>query len=118
MLKAVFYGNKFYDRSSTMFSPLYTEGGFRSDWGKISIALENGEEVSIRPAYKDEYDALKKRLDEYIDEQASDKSWANHPWVYGLGNLEKDGEGYKGSWDGKYYSQSDLDEAVRKAKDF
>jgi hypothetical protein len=117
MLWVVYYGREFYDRSSTMFGSMYTEDGKRTDWGKIEIELEHGERVTIRGCTTIEFDALKDKLDRYIDEAAAGTNWISHPWVYGLGNLEVDGDGYKG-WGGKHYSKEEVAEAVRKAKDF
>jgi len=116
-MELIFVGEEFYSRSSTMMSSLYTTDFQRYDWGFVQRDLRNGMEIHIRPAYKGEYDALKKELDRRIDESASAKNWSGHPWVYGLGNLEKDGEGYKDTR-GNHYTYLELEEAVRKAKDF
>jgi len=64
-MKVIFIGDRFYEDSGTIMSPVYEikEGGIaRTDWGFITIALRNGEEVHIRPATKDEMKAFELRL--------------------------------------------------------
>lgn len=46
-------------------SSLYTEDGSRSDWGKVNVALRNGEEIHIRQATEKELEMANKQL-EYI----------------------------------------------------
>lgn len=60
-MKLFYIGDAFYQKSGTMMGPIYhdeprpPEGGYyRSDWGKVSIALRDGEEVHIRQATADE----------------------------------------------------------------
>jgi hypothetical protein len=53
----VFIGEMFYRKSGTIMSSLYEiiNGEFyRTDWGKVQIALENGNKINIRPATKQE----------------------------------------------------------------
>lgn len=113
----IFVGDEFYSRSSTMMSSLYTTDFQRYDWGYVQRDLRNGIEIHIRPANTQEYEHLKAKLDAYIDDAASSKSWSGHPWVYGLGNLEKVTGGYQ-DFNGNFFNEEGLIEAVRKAKDF
>jgi len=64
MLKLLYIGNEFYYKSRTIMSSVYTLNGKRSDWGKIQIALEEGEEVHIRPATPNELRHYEKKLAE------------------------------------------------------
>lgn len=64
----IFVGEHFYHDSSTMMSPIYERlinGQFlRSDWGKLGIMLEEGYNVMILQATKDEqkyFDGLLKQ---------------------------------------------------------
>ena len=53
MIEVVFIGSHFYWESGTMMSPIYlrkAKGLTRYDWGKMQIALGQGEEVHIRQA--------------------------------------------------------------------
>lgn len=52
----VYIGRHFYHESGTSMGCLYTEDGFRSDWGKVELAVESGETVTIRPATVQEDD--------------------------------------------------------------
>lgn len=61
-MKLVFIGDDFYHNSGTIMSSLYTEDGQRSDWGKVKIALRNGEKVCIRPATEKELESAKETL--------------------------------------------------------
>lgn len=57
MIELIFIGNQYYLASGTRMSSLYhptSEGFSRWDWGKVSVALENGQEVRIRPATEEE----------------------------------------------------------------
>ena len=49
-VKLIFIGNKFYNKSGSVMSSIYTEHGERFDWGFVEVALEEGKEVHIRPA--------------------------------------------------------------------
>jgi hypothetical protein len=70
-MKLFFIGDKFYSESGTMMSSIYhvektTKGDhYRSDWGKVQIALESGEEVNIRPATDSEMLWAYKHLENY-----------------------------------------------------
>jgi hypothetical protein len=63
LLKLVYVGDHFYLDSGTIMSSLYTEDGMRSDWGKVNVALRNGEGVHIRQANEKELDLAKKQLE-------------------------------------------------------
>lgn len=64
-MKLVYVGDYFYEGSSSIMSSLYTEDGSRSDWGKVNVALRNGEEIHIRQATEKELEMANKQL-EYI----------------------------------------------------
>jgi len=49
-MKLIYIGDHFYMESGTIMSSIYTETGERSDWGKVQMALKDGEEVEIRQA--------------------------------------------------------------------
>jgi len=63
-MKLFYIGRDFYLKSSTMMSSIYEENGGRSDWGKVEMALERGEEVHIRQATDKELLWAYKKLDE------------------------------------------------------
>ena len=70
-MNLVFIGNKFYHESGTMMSPIYQEIAgrlYRSDFGLMEIALENGEKVHIRPATEAELAWAEKKLKEWKNE--------------------------------------------------
>ena len=55
MMELFYIGDRFYNESGTMMSCIYHVGTkFRSDWGKVNIALSRGESVHIRPATAEE----------------------------------------------------------------
>lgn len=61
-MELIYIGDHFYLESSTMMSSIYHVTGERSDWGKVQIALRNGESVSIRPATPTEKEPFERRL--------------------------------------------------------
>ena len=63
-MELIFIGNKFYNESKTIMSPIYTVEGERSDWGFVQIALQNGESVHIRPATQREIVPYIERLNQ------------------------------------------------------
>jgi len=65
-MEVVFIGNNFYQESATMMSSVYElkNGRFyRTDWGFIEIALENGNSVNIRPANEFEMETFLTKLE-------------------------------------------------------
>lgn len=50
MAELIFIGNNFPYQSGTFMSNIYGIDGRRWDWGKIQIALAQGEIITIRPA--------------------------------------------------------------------
>jgi len=53
MKEIVYIGNKFYELSDTVISPIYIKYGNvyeRTDWGFVKAMLEDGEELHIRQA--------------------------------------------------------------------
>jgi len=71
-MELIFIGQKFYSESGSMMSSIYDIGGRRQDWGKVQIALSNGESVHIRPA-------TQKELAYYEAELACQKErWKRH----------------------------------------
>jgi hypothetical protein len=61
-MNLIWIGDHFYRESSTVMSSIYEVDGTRSDWGKIQLALINGEEVHIRQATKKERDRYEAQL--------------------------------------------------------
>lgn len=55
-MKLFYIGDDFYADSGTMMSSIYHEekapsgNYYRSDWGKVNLALQGGDEVHIRQA--------------------------------------------------------------------
>jgi len=80
-MKFISFGRWYYNHSSTHMPTLVTMDGLRSDWGKVSIALDAGHSVEIRPATGAEHDEMLKWFDEIVDENAKTG------WVYGIGNF-------------------------------
>ena len=62
-MELIYIGNKFYLESGTMMSPIYDVNGYRQDWGKVQIALQNGESVHIRPATQSELIPFNEKLE-------------------------------------------------------
>lgn len=60
--KLVYFGDQYYDWSNGVMSALYTENGIRSDWGKVNVALRDGEKVLIRHATAEEITQADERL--------------------------------------------------------
>ena len=54
IMKLIYIGDKFYEESKSIMSPVYTEHEERSDWGFMQVALRNGEDVNIRQATSEE----------------------------------------------------------------
>lgn len=53
-MKMVYYfGDKYYDQSSTSMGVLYTDKGERYDWGFLRRDVESGEDVVVRKATPD-----------------------------------------------------------------
>ena len=70
-MKLIYIGDHFYEESKSYMSSIYDTDGARQDWGKVQVALRNGERVSIRPAtsqelvrYEIKLRALKQRFAE------------------------------------------------------
>jgi len=61
-MELIYIGENFYRKSSTIMSSIYDVEGFRQDWGKVQIALQNGQSVHIRPATKKEMEIYNNRL--------------------------------------------------------
>lgn len=53
-MELIYVGDDFYFETGTMMSPIYDVHGCRQDWGKVQMALRNGESVHIRQATPDE----------------------------------------------------------------
>lgn len=67
-MNLIYIGEDFYWKSKTLMSSLYTEDGRRSDWGFVSIALKNGDQVNIRQATEGEIAKYEKLLAKTIAE--------------------------------------------------
>lgn len=65
-MDCIFIGNNFYYESGTMMSSVYeikkVRQYTRTDWGQISILLEAGNSVHIRPANKEEMEMFTEKL--------------------------------------------------------
>ena len=65
-MEVIFIGKEFYSASKTMMSTVYkieAKGNLtRTDWGFITIALEQGESVHIRPATEKELEFFNREL--------------------------------------------------------
>lgn len=68
-IRLVYIGDHFYYESGTMMSPIYHESGERSDWGKVSCYLRDGDEVHIRQAAQSEKDKYEGILARYKRER-------------------------------------------------
>lgn len=77
-MKLIHYGDTFYQRSGSAVGALYHEDGERSDWGKVKVALDRGEEVHIRPATKAEMRAMEVHCEKTIAKLKAD-GWGG-PW--------------------------------------
>ena len=54
MRKTVYFlGDKYYHASGSMIGVLYTEGGYRYDWGFLQQDVAHGIEVLVKPATPD-----------------------------------------------------------------
>jgi len=58
----VYIGNKFYHESGTVMSSIYKENGERYNWGLVSVALEKGNQITIRQATPKEKEHYKQQL--------------------------------------------------------
>jgi len=71
-MELFYVGQDIYEKSHSMLGVLYGYAGsgiFRSDWGKVQMALMNGQEVHIRPANKVEMAWINQKLSEYLDKK-------------------------------------------------
>lgn len=85
-MRLIAVSRHFYFNTSTMMGVLYHEGTMeRSDWGKVEIALDRGEEVNIRPANEAEMEVLLRHADAIIDSYNAPDS----TFMPGLGNFDK-----------------------------
>lgn len=65
IVKVYYIGGEFYGNSGTMMSSIYLEGGIRTDWGKVQLALKEGKEVQIRQATDSEMLAAYRLLERF-----------------------------------------------------
>lgn len=70
-MKLIYIGRHFYHESGSVMSSLYHETGERTDWGKVEVALEGGEAVSIRPATQAESDRYEATLSRWKRKEAA-----------------------------------------------
>lgn len=80
-MNLVYIGNKFYHDSHTRMSSVYTEDGERTDFGKIQMALERGEEVHIRQATPIEMAYYQADLDGLLKAKSTDPSKSSVIWL-------------------------------------
>ena len=71
-MKLIYIGNHFYLESGTIMSPIYTEDGMRFDWGKVQVALRQGDSIEIRQATSQERDIYEEKLSEIKNRKVSD----------------------------------------------
>jgi len=75
MMHLMFIGEQFYRDSGTVMGCLYDVGEEgsgecqRSDWAKVNMALNRGEEVHIRPANEEEMLWAYRELERVIREK-------------------------------------------------
>lgn len=69
-MKLIYIGDHFYMESGTTMSPIYTEDGYRSDWGHVQMTLKRGDSIEIRQATPQELDFYEARLAEMKRETA------------------------------------------------
>ena len=72
--KAFYIGDDFYIKSGNIMSSIYTEDGQRTDWGKVQMALANGQEVRIRQASDSELLRAYKALNEYTNRKSTNRA--------------------------------------------
>jgi hypothetical protein len=71
MINLVFIGRKFYNESHTMMSYIYIDQSlYRYDYGKMQIALEEGESITIRQATGSELEYFERKLQELKNENS------------------------------------------------
>jgi hypothetical protein len=58
----IYIGDHFYYESGSVMSSVYLEDGTRFDWGKLKVALSNGEEIHIRQATNEECGYYERKL--------------------------------------------------------
>ena len=75
--KLLYIGDHFYFESGTSMSSIYTEDGYRYDWGFIKRDLSKGYEVHIRQATDAEVGRYERKLREIKHDRA--ESEASHP---------------------------------------
>ncbi len=76
-MELIYIGEKFYFKSGTAMSSIYDIFGNRQDWGKVQIALQNGESVHIRPATEDEKKPYRERLQQLEDKRKEREDFEN-----------------------------------------
>ena len=54
----IYVGRHFFTESGSHLGTLYHINGKRTDWGKVAVALDEGEDVFIRCASKLEFEAI------------------------------------------------------------
>lgn len=62
VLKLVWVGEEYFKKSGTALGTLYTEDGFRSDWGKVNVHLRAGGTIEIRQPTAHELGVLNNQL--------------------------------------------------------
>lgn len=65
MVRLIYIGRDFYNESSGSIGVLYTPEWIRSDWGRVDVILEGGEDVHIRPATAEEMGIARGMLKKY-----------------------------------------------------
>lgn len=76
-MEIIYIGEEFYHKSGTRMSSLYDTDGNRQDWEFVTIALQKGESVHIRPATEEEKLPYIKQLEALLDLAAKAKREIN-----------------------------------------
>lgn len=72
-MKLVYIGDHFYAESGSAMSSIYTEDGYRSDWGQVQMALRRGESIEIRQSTLNEKKHYEEQLAQIKDDFKKDK---------------------------------------------
>ena len=67
-MKLVYIGDHFYAESGSVMSSIYTEDGYRSDWGQVQMALRRGESIEIRQSTLNENQHYEEQLTQIKDD--------------------------------------------------
>lgn len=77
MIELIYIGQKFYRLSDTRLSSLYekvpgTGEYIRRDWGKVTLMLEQGQAVTIRPATPETLAIFQEKLINILEDKLNE----------------------------------------------